>query len=1572
MIKPNWDVFKVKFHDNPQKNLEWLCYLLFCKEFDKPRGLFRYKNQAAIETEPIAIGDEVIGWQAKYYDTSLSKNKSDLIKTLEGAKKYHPTITKLLIYTNQAWGQSKGKPPKALQDIERKAKQLQIAIIWNTASFFESEFVTSQCETVASHFFTLESSLVDKIRELQKHTENVLHEIRVTIPFGKKNVEINRDSQIASLIHETHKVTILSGRGGVGKTALIKTLFEKVKGKIPFYVFKASEFEIGNVNVLLNGTSFSSFSAAHEEEPKKYIVIDSAEKLLDLKNHDPFKEFLSILVRDNWNVIFTTRDNYLEDLNYQFFEVYNIVPLNITLKNLDTSELKLIAETNEFKLPRDEKLLDLIHNPFYLNEYLKFYLESHELNYSEFKSKLWSQNIKKSKHERERCFLEMAFERANNGRFYVNAPSTSEVLDSLVKDGILGYETPGYFITHDIYEEWALEKVIEREFVRRTKNQDFFENIGSSLPIRRSFRKWLSEELQSEDDKVQAFIEESVSDKETLPFWKDEVFVSILLSDYSERFFTFFKEALLSGNNGLLKRLSFILRLACKEIDTDFFEKIGEKSLNLFSLAHVLTKPKGQGWQVLIRFVFENLEFLGIESINFILPVLHDWNSKSKTGPTTRFASLIALRYYQWHLENDRYFRRDETKDQILQTILYGASEIKNELKEIFDQVIEKKWKQRRDPYYHLSDYALTKLEGMLLAHTIPECILKLAALFWTYTPPEDDEYYHDHGMGVEQYFGIEDNHMDYFPPSAYQTPVYWLLQADLKKTIDFILDFTNKTVEHYAKNSKLSQEVEGVDVFIDGHQTAKQYISNRLWCTYRGTQGAPHVLESIHMALEKFLLENAKNTDSAVLEGWLLYLLKNTKSASISSLVASIFTAYPEKTFDVAKVLFRTKEFFLYDTARYTLDYGKKEELLSFRDFFRLNSKNDLYDNERIEAADKAHRKSKLEDQFLNYQFFRSSEISDEEATQRQEVLWQILDDYYSKLPPPSEQTAHDKIWRMYLARMDRRKINPEFEKTDKGTVIRFKPDLEPELNEYSEASVAASAELYEYSSLRLWASYKLSAKEEYKAYTQFENNPRFALEQAKILLEEIKGAKQSDETFMLFNQTIPLNVCAALIRHHMDELNDEDKNFCKDAVLEAVSFSIDPRYQYQVSDGMLPAISTLPSLLSLFPEEKDVIKSVLVLSLFNEQSIDMAGTQYNKAAIIAINKLWEQSHDDAESLLFGYLTLKPRRDALLVKMRKASFKKGNHQLDVNQFFERFIKQNESHFEKIAANPIEFLQLDMLKNLDLGTLATAFELLPNGTKQSHLKDLASRIISLFAKASLRENKRDTDSRLDYEVKTRFLEKLAYFVLSSDEKDIQQYLAPFLEDVNSSEFLADLFKNFISAEDTLHTHTTFWFIWKLFKDKVFESCKKGEGYWYRSELIQGYLFARNFWKESARDWYTFKEQDRRFFNDISLHLGHCPSTLFAIAKLLSTIGAVYANDGIVWIANIVKNNPQLQHEKLVTDTLYYLEKYLRKLIYELREQIKTTKALRDTVVTALNFLVEQGSVVGYMLRESIL
>lgn len=731
-------------------------------------------------------------------------------------------------------------------------------------------------------------------------------------------------------------------------------------------------------------------------------------------------------------------------------------------------------------------------------------------------------------------------------------------------------------------------------------------------------------------------------------------------------------------------------------------------------------------------------------------------------------------------------------------------------------------------------------------------------------------------------------------------------------------------------------------------------------------------------MALEKFFLENGKHVDSKVLEDWLFYLLKNSRSASISAVVTSIVLAYPDKTFNIAKLLFKTKEFFFYETNRWSLDQTHKSQLLMLKNNFGINKTNEFYENERIEACDDKHRQWTLEHLFLNYQCFRNEGVDEKEAELRQNVLWEILDDYYRRLPDESEQNDSDKTWRLYLTRMDRRKMKIKTEQKDEGIAIQFNPEIDPELKEYSEKSLEKSSKQFKYTSLKLWSNYKFEYDDKYKQYEQYESDPKIALKETREIVEKLNKSDapktyrvkyEQEDSFYFFNYSIPAYVCSVLIRDHLKVLTDEEREFCKEIVLEVASCSFRTDYRYQISDGVSASISVLPILLDNFPEEKNRIKSILLFALFNDYRINMGGNSFSIFPIVAIHKLWNKKFDDAKSLLFGYLILKPKLLELRESIRKENYENAIYDYDMNQVFDRFLNENENEILRIVANDQTFDDFEGIGKLDLDVQKTVFQLIPLKSIDPDLKLVAKRIISSFAGRLLSE---DRDDKIDYRTKKEFLEAYANFVLSLKEDEIKDFLEPFLDGFNGAEPMADFFREFVLVEDRLNSFNTFWIVWYLFKDKIVELCKDGDRYWYVNRIVESYLFATVPWKETTKEWRSFKQANKKFFKDITQKIGHCPSALYAISKLLNDIGSPYLNEGIGWIATMLGDNPELANKKLEVNTIFYLESIVKKYYYQDREKIRRIKVIKDKVLIILDFLIKRGSVVGYMLRESIL
>ncbi len=390
LIKPNWEIFKVKFSENPQDNFEWLCYLLFSKEYNQPYGTHRYKNQSGIETDPIEIGDEVIGWQSKFYEDTLSNHKEDLLGTLTKTKRDNQNITKIILYTNSEWGQGQGtKEPKAKIETEEKAKELNIELIWQTRSYFESPFVCQEQKDISKYFFELDSKweltpygFLDTLKSkylndfktisLLTKTQKPIDEIFINLSLieDAKDEDIkkvishesflDRDDfphdeddfmDISELLKQSSK-SLIYGTAGIGKTTLCKYIsYMWAKGE--FY----QEFDYVIYiplrqwdNTQLKEVIRSYYYSQYNEEIDLDIKENSNKILFLFDGYDELKsdkkEGLDKAIRDNnlTHYIITTRPYGYEKSNFsdikQHYETVGFTPDNVEkyIKNFFENE----------------------------------------------------------------------------------------------------------------------------------------------------------------------------------------------------------------------------------------------------------------------------------------------------------------------------------------------------------------------------------------------------------------------------------------------------------------------------------------------------------------------------------------------------------------------------------------------------------------------------------------------------------------------------------------------------------------------------------------------------------------------------------------------------------------------------------------------------------------------------------------------------------------------------------------------------------------------------------------------------------------------------------------------------------------------------------------------------------------------------------------------------------------------------------------------------------------------------------------------------------------------------------
>ena len=838
--------------------------------------------------------------------------------------------------------------------------------------------------------------------------------------------------------------------------------------------------------------------------------------------------------------------------------------------------------------------------------------------------------------------------------------------------------------------------------------------------------------------------------------------------------------------------------------------------------------------------------------------------------------------------------------------------------------------------------------------------------MFWFYNPPEDAHPYSDYRNDIEQYFDLTGGHLEYYPASAFQTPVLTLLQTAPQEAVDFILSFTNRSIEYFSK-SELGNEAEEIDVVIDDSgTTVKQYIGHRIWNIYRGTQVAPPLLESVHMALEKWLLTVAKTWDSEVIEKWCLYLVKNSRSASITAIVVSAVLAEPSKLFNVAKIFFRTKDFFFFDSSRMQLDMTHAK--------FSYSMAHDpvgLFKDERLQTCEDKHRNHSLENQALNYQLFATEDEGEDVAKKRQEIIWKILDEYYAILPEKSKETESDKTWRLCLARMDRRKMKITTEKKDDQVLINFNPEIDPGLRQYSEDAQAKSSEAMKYLPLQLWARNRFEGKDDAKKYLQYENNHSLALSEIKVVLEQLNDDKSEDGQFTLFYRSVPSYVCAVLIRDYFEKLKSDEAEFCKNVILEYASMPLRGGFRYQIGDGLDAAVNILPLLLKKFLKDAEKIKEILLLVLFDSYPIGMSQRVSDYAVSAVLQHLWKEDSIDANAIFHGYLLLKPRFDEISDSIREESRKKHVYDFSRTAVIERFKKECADEIRKATSNQLTYNDIPDVTKVDPDTLVTAFLLVPLRTEDENHKKFLRDITPTITKAFKNE---DREERLDYTLEHKFLNKFAYFVLTSKKEEIESYTSPFADligDFRRTRDVADVLEEFIIAEDALNQYDEFWTVWQVFYPKIVELCSNEHRLRYSEGVVYKYLLALE-WKKGAKEWHSLKDREKAFFKKVSEDMGGNSAVLYAIAKLLNDVGSNFAFEGISWVSNMMEKTPDLVRKELEVNTVYYLENLVRSFILRNRQKIRSDQQVKRQILVILDFLLEKASVTAYLLREDIL
>ena len=436
-----------------------------------------------------------------------------------------------------------------------------------------------------------------------------------------------------------------------------------------------------------------------------------------------------------------------------------------------------------------------------------------------------------------------------------------------------------------------------------------------------------------------------------------------------------------------------------------------------------------------------------------------------------------------------------------------------------------------------------------------------------------------------------------FLPASAYHGLFLPLLRYHPHEGLVFIIEVFNHSAEWYAHPRVQSDSVEPpfeiTLIFADG-TSRKQWCNERLWNLYRGTSVGPYVLQSMLMALEHWLLELAE-VHSHELDEVLLDILQKSDSAALTSVVASVATAFPHAAGEALLVLLRSRPCIQLDRQRVAHEASPP----SSWPMFQLNARNEIYNEERKKADALSHRKYDLENAIANLQL-----------GPLMHRVHDILDRHRAEMLPPEEQDDNDRVWRLALHRMDLRQYkvaediteatvdSKDLTPTEDGRrYIHLDPnEPESDVKEMVEQSAASTQAISTKLGLLVWGRSVFTRE---PSTTSDPAQWRQKLEEAQSVGE----AGNEEDDWCRGGSEFVAAVC---VRDHWEEMSNRARDWCVETICSEIKRAGDhwneiARMQQNRMSADRPCAWVLPLLLgkSLSDMQRIRVRQMLVLAL-------------------------------------------------------------------------------------------------------------------------------------------------------------------------------------------------------------------------------------------------------------------------------------------------------------------------------------------------------------------------------------
>lgn len=1542
MILADWNVFACKFSGNEQTAFEQLCYLLFCKWYGRETGISRYINNPGIETDPIVVDCDVIGWQAKYYQVALSQRKRELIDAVDEAHKCYPELTRLIFYCNRDFGAGKTcsdgvQDPAAKTETEDCAARLGIKIDWFLASAFESSFVLIENEAIARHFFSTDSSDAFGLGlRLVEQSKRYLNSIDASVVIKGEELKIDRSDlleQVCDGLHKGNSVVLLTGDSGVGKTAAAKDFLSSLADDSVAVVvdchgadaWRSEEDLLGG----WRGFGLSDVLRAFQSTDKRYLLVDSAEYLFESQNRSLPAALLGFAHDGNWSVLLTVRSSCrreMEELVHDVFEsAYTVVSVSgfsedqardylIRLGYAD--KYFSIASVPPFRKPIIAKVLSKVMpgqitseealRDFVLNE---LYLKCD----SEAESAL-----------RKETVFWMASRRLSLAK--MSFTPDMKVLERFRKAGyIVNFDMQNVRFAHDYYEELAISALLNHLFSTSDSVRHFLAELKPDFATKKILTDWLIEDGDVKRGMLERLAEEVLGNEDVYLKWGECIHRSMLQSGQTAELLSQFSLELKANSWAYASDLGKTLRRSCMDIDFETMERISNSGFE--GKVPLQEKPSGHGWKDYIAFLYSYKEEIPLEASFGFVGVLDVWCKSNHSGETTRQAGRVALALIEKiEHDSDRY-RYNDAEETCVTVILEAAGELSQELAAYCAQ--ERDWDDRKERNHPLFRGMVNdSLSTRYVARAIPNEYSEFLFNAWTIKANHKDQFY-EMAFDCETEFALRDCGRFHYPTSAMQTPVYALFRADWETALRLVC----RIADHVADSLMHSDFAdECLEASVRLGEIDRSYIfSGRLWTAHLFGCGSD-LYSSIMMAFERWLLEVSDVATPAQLEHLCFTALMASHSCSVVSIVVSAVLNAPEKCPDVLCVLLSCRAVIMLDKERWI--NGRCYPVVPpFAGYYLHNHDREVVSKYRI--SEKQISNAALQVQLDNNLILLDGKTS------ASDHIHSIIDDMIGS------SDEEDAVTRWAYQQMDSRRLEVVGNSDDPnhpGVVLEINPD--EDLAEKLKQHKATLEDARPSQSLAFYTW----AHNGWEKGAQFNDD----FDSISAALAHAKGLTDSDGAALFLRDACGYTVAIAL-RDFLNELSESELEWCYRYVSECLgSANAYSPHQDSSVDALVKS-----SVLS-------AARGVGEFPIFVARLVVGPERALHSSLMEAIGTYYSGNIRAIEAFLAGYLTAGKFWD----KRREGTFQlpAQERRLSNDELMDLLLRNHPQLPERIIAMDLGVSNLEDYvahnpKHLAMGFVLVAAcsdDVCDPFAIENYIKAASSGLIA------------HRNASWIFDSQVGFVRQIALWLIKAKPSCYCRVLvevAPLLlQQYVGGRFLSELLHARLRGKLDDSLFFAYW-------SETYEACFSGNLSDGRrsdpEDLLEALLFADPSW--SHIDFESILDYDRwdGFFSKVSRRQKGA-ATLTSFAYLLHEVVPEHLANGLHWCAAVIRNGVCLSSLRQNSNMQYYLEEICTCAVDKLGPEMAHRGMLRGDLRIVFDFLIDQfDSSCAYRLRDLI-